>query len=131
MNNAKNYDGALISVVDDDQSVRNAAKSLLNSSGFRAEVFASPDEFLESPLKQDTHCLILDLRMPGMNGLEMQRRLITERCKIPIVFITAYEDKKTREEALRRGAIEFLSKPFKEDALLEAIQRSLKKEEWE
>jgi FixJ family two-component response regulator len=116
---------SLISIVDDDQSVREATTSLLKSNGFRTEVFSSAEEFLRSPLIRETKCLLLDLQMSGMSGLELQRRLVTEAIQIPIIFITAHADKKIRSEVLRAGAIELLSKPFSEDALLRAIRFAL------
>ncbi|MGA2248103.1 MAG: response regulator [Verrucomicrobiota bacterium] len=111
--------------MDDDQSIREATTSLLKSNGFRTEVFASAEEFLESPHLPETRCLILDVQMPKMNGLELQRRLRAENRRIPIIFITAHGDQKTRNEAMRAGAIDFLTKPFSEEALLVSIKSAL------
>ena len=116
---------ALISIVDDDESIREAIQSLLRSVGFRAKTFASAEQFLQSDQIETTACLILDVRMPGMSGLELQRRLIATQCRIPIVFVTAHGDEEARSRALREGAVEFLLKPFSEEALLNAIQVAL------
>ena len=117
----------LISIVDDDEGVRQALKSLIDSVGFRAEVFDSGEEFLTSPYLSQTDCLITDVRMPGMSGLELQERLSADGCSIPIVFISAHEDKEARARGLRAGAIDFLQKPFSEDSLLGAITICLDK----
>ena len=98
----------LISIVDDDESVRQALKSLIDSVGFRAEVFGSGEEFLKSPYVSQTDCLITDVRMPGMSGLELQERLGAAGCSIPIVFISAHEDKEARIRGLRAGAVDVL-----------------------
>jgi FixJ family two-component response regulator len=116
---------ALISIVDDDESIREAIQSLLRSVGFRAKTFASAEQFLQSDQIETTACLILDVRMPGMSGLELQRRLMATQWRIPIVFVTAHGDGETRSRALQAGAVEFLLKPFSEEALLNAIQAAL------
>ena len=116
----------LISVVDDDDSVRESLSGLIRSVGFGVMVFASAEEFLTSDRLPDTDCLILDVRMPGMNGLELQRRLATNHSAIPIIFITAHGDEETRVRALNGGAVEYLLKPFSEEALLSAIDAALK-----
>ena len=116
---------ALISIVDDDESIREAIQSLLRSVGFRAKTFASAEQFLQSDQIENTACLILDVRMPGMSGLELQRRLMATQCRIPIVFVTAHGDEEARTRALQEGAVEFLLKPFSEEALLNAIQAAL------
>ena len=116
----------LISVVDDDESVRESLSGLIRSVGFGVMVFASAEEFLNSNHLADTDCLILDVRMPGMNGLELQRRLATNHLVIPIIFITAHGDEETRVRALNGGAVEYLLKPFSEEALLNAIDAALK-----
>ena len=116
---------ALISIVDDDESIREAIQSLLRSVGFRAKTFASAEQFLQSDQIETTACLILDVRMPGMSGLELQRRLMATQCRIPIVFVTAHGDEEARSRALQEGAVEFLLKPFSEEALLNAIQAAL------
>ena len=118
-------DPALIAIVDDDESIREAIQSLLRSVGFRAKTFASAEQFLQSDQIETTACLILDVRMPGMSGLELQRRLMATQCRIPIVFVTAHGDEEARSRALQEGAVEFLLKPFSEEALLNAIQVAL------
>ena len=117
----------VISIVDDDDSVRTALKSLIDSVGFRAEVFCSGEEFLKSPYLSRTDCLIADVRMPGMSGLELQERLHAAGSHVPIVFISAHDDKEARARGLRGGAIAFLQKPFSEDSLLGAITAGLDK----
>ena len=116
---------ALISIVDDDESVREALKSLIDSVGFHAEVFASAEEFLHSQSLAKTDCLIADVRMPGIDGLELQDRLKTANSNIPIIFISAHDDGDARARGLRAGAVDFLQKPFSEDSLLRAISISL------
>jgi FixJ family two-component response regulator len=127
MNKKANLLVSLISIVDDDQSVREATTSLLKSNGFRAEVFASSEDFLASRYLDETKCLILDVQMPGMNGLELQRRLASENRCIPIIFISAHDNQEVRKQATRSGAIDFLPKPFSEEALLRAIRAALGK----
>ena len=117
----------LISIVDDDESVRQALKSLIGSVGFRTEVFGSGEEFLNSAYVLQTDCLIADVRMSGMTGLELQERLNAAGSDIPIVFISAHDDKEARTRGLRAGAIAFLQKPFSEDSLLGAISAGLDK----
>ena len=117
-----------ISIVDDDVSVREALKSLLESAGFKAEVFASADDFLNSSPLQDTGCLILDVWMPGMGGLELQSALSAAGNPVPIIFITAHDDKDMRSRALKAGAIDFLHKPFSEEALLNGIHSALERD---
>ena len=117
----------VISIVDDDDSVRTALKSLIDSVGFRAEVFCSGEEFLKSPYLSRTDCLIADVRMPGMSGLELQERLHAAGSHVPIVFISAHDDNDARARGLRGGAIAFLQKPFSEDSLLGAITAGLDK----
>ncbi len=125
MNKKANLLVSLISIVDDDQSVREATTSLLKSNGFRAEVFSSAEDFLASRYLDETKCLILDVQMPGMNGLELQRRLASENRSIPIIFISAHDNQEVRKQASRSGAIDFLPKPFSEEALLRAIRAAL------
>ena len=117
----------LISIVDDDEGIRQALKSLIDSVGFRAEVFDSGEKFLNSPYLTQTDCLIADVRMPGMSGLELQDRLSAAGRSIPIVFISAHDDTEARARGLRAGAIDFLQKPFSEDSLLGAISVCLDK----
>src|ERR1700757_36846 len=116
----------LIAIVDDDDLMRNAVEGLLKSVGLPARVFASAEEFLRSGEQRQTACLIADIRMPGMSGLELQAKLNAERCKIPTIFITAHGDAKMRMQALRAGAVEFLSKPFDDEVLLENVRVALK-----
>jgi len=113
-----------IAVVDDDASLREALRGLLRSAGFHAEVFASAEEFLRSGRVRGTACLILDVRMPGMSGVELQERLMASDLAVPIVFISAHGDEEVRALALERGAVDFLQKPFSDDALLTAIARA-------
>ena len=117
----------LISIVDDDEGIRQALKSLIDSVGLRAEVFDSGEKFLNSPNLSQTDCLITDVRMPGMSGLELQDRLSAAGRSIPIVFISAHDDNEARARGLRAGAIDFLQKPFSEDSLLGAISVCLDK----
>lgn len=114
-----------ISVVDDDESMRNALRGLLKSVGLQAELFASAEEFLRSGRLPGTACLILDIRMPGMSGVELQEQLIATDSAVPIIFMTAHGDEETRARALERGAIDFLQKPFSDEALLGAIARAI------
>ena len=115
----------LISIVDDDESVREALKSLIDSVGFRSQPFRSGEEFLSSPYVSQTACLITDVRMPGMSGLELQERLNAAHSSIPVVFISAHDDDDARARGLRAGAVAFLQKPFSEDLLLGAISECL------
>ena len=115
----------LVAVVDDDDLIRNALQGLLKAVGVTAAAFASAEEFLTSAQKQHIACLIADIRMPGMSGLELQAKLNAERCRIPIIFITAHGDEKMRMQALRAGAVEFLAKPFDDEALLESVRAAL------
>jgi len=115
----------LISVVDDDDSVREATASLLRSFGFSVKEFASAEQFLDSPFLGKTACLILDVRMPGMSGAELQRQLASERRRVPIIFITAHDDQAMQAKVMRGGAIDFLRKPFSEEALFRAVYSGL------
>jgi FixJ family two-component response regulator len=118
----------LISVVDDDDSVRESIRGLLRSVRFVVAVFASAEEFLSSGRVRDTDCLILDVRMPGMSGLELQRCLVASHPKMPVIFITAHGDEELRSRALSDGAVDYLLKPFSEKALLNAVQMALSPE---
>jgi FixJ family two-component response regulator len=116
----------LISVVDDDASVRESLESLIRSVGFAVKVFASAEEFLNSPRLLETNCLILDVRLPGMDGLELHRQLLAENHKIPVIFITAHaSDDHSRAQARRNGAVDYLIKPFSEESLLDAVDVAL------
>ena len=116
---------ALIAIVDDDQSFREALESLLKLIGFRTAVFASARNFLDSPQFPSVSCVILDVSMPGMDGLELQRHLVATH-PIPIIFITDLRDAKTREQAVRAGAISFLNKPVSEETLIDALNSALR-----
>jgi len=115
----------LVAIVDDDESMRSALQGMLKSVGLASEAFASAEEFLKSGQQKKTACLITDIRMPGMSGLELQAQLNAERCKIPTIFITAHGDTKMRMQALRAGAVEFLAKPFDDEVLLESVRAAL------
>jgi FixJ family two-component response regulator len=119
-------DVPLVSIVDDDLSVRRSTRRLLRSAGFRVEAFASAEEFLASGQIVETACLILDLRMPGMNGLQLQRRLAERSKPIPIIFFSAYSLPDEERQALQAGAVQFLQKPVKKDVLLSAIRNAIK-----
>ncbi len=114
-----------VAIVDDDDSIRSALQGLLKAVGLPAQAFASAEEFLKSGQQHQTACLIADIRMPGMSGLELQAKLNADRCRIPIIFITAHGDAKMRMQALRAGAVEFLAKPFNDEALLETVRAAL------
>src|ERR1700688_922664 len=109
----------LVAIVDDDDLMRNAFEGLLKAVGLPARAFASAEEFLQSGQQHQTACLIADIRMPGMSGLELQVKLNAERCRIPTIFITAHGDTKMRLQAMRAGAVEFLAKPFDDEVLLQ------------
>ena len=115
---------ALVAIVDDDQSFREALESLLKLIGFHTAIFASARDFLDSPQLPNVSCAILDVSMPGMDGLEVQRHLVATR-PIPIIFITDLRDVKTREQAVRAGAISFLNKPVSEETLIGALNSAL------
>ena len=117
---------SIISIVDDDESNREALRSLLRSVGFTAEAFASAEDFLQSNHLDHTACLILDVQMPGMTGLELQQRLAAAKSRIPIIFITAQEDEAARARAIQAGAVGFLQKPFRDEALLHSVQVALR-----
>jgi FixJ family two-component response regulator len=117
-------DQALVAIVDDDQSFREALDSLLTLIGFRTAIFASARDFLDSPQFPSVSCAILDVSMPGMDGLELQRHLVATH-PIPVIFITDLRDAKTREHAVQAGAISFLNKPFSEETLIDALNSAL------
>ena len=118
----------LISVVDDDASVLRTTTLLIESLGFRAAGFESAELFLKSDQLHETSCLIVDVRMPGMSGLQLQSRLAALGCKIPIIFVTAYDDTTSRRLALQSGAVAFLGKPFSDELLLHAIRSALREQ---
>ncbi len=115
----------LVTIIDDDESVRRALEGLMKAVGLPARAYASAEEFLESGQQYDTACLIADIRMPGMSGLDLQARLNSQKCRIPTIFITAHGDAEMRMQALRAGAVEFLAKPFSDDVLLEHVKAAL------
>ena len=115
----------MISIVDDDPSVREATKGLVRSLGYGAAAFASAEDFLQSDQVNDTACLITDVQMPGLSGVELQSRLIAQGNCTPIIFITAFPEQRIRTRALEAGAVGFLSKPFDEDRLIEYIHAAL------
>ena len=117
---------SLVSVIDDDESVRESLPDLLRQFGFAAEAFASAEAFLESQLIGRTRCLVLDVAMPGMSGLDLQQELARRRWEIPIVFITATGDQTIRPRVLALGAVACLSKPFSETALLYALNAAFR-----
>jgi FixJ family two-component response regulator len=115
----------LVAIVDDDDLMRSALQGLLRSAGLQSQAFASAEEFLKSGQQRQTACLIADIRMPGISGLELQAKLNAENCRIPTIFITAHGDEKMRMQALREGAVEFLAKPFDDEVLLENVRAAL------
>jgi|SRR5580704_18927440 FixJ family two-component response regulator len=115
----------LVAIVDDDDSMRNALQGLLKAVGLSSEAFASAEEFLKYAQKHRTACLITDICMPGISGLELQARLNAEHCSIPTIFITAHGDAHMRQRALRAGAVEFLAKPFDDEILLQTVRAAL------
>jgi len=114
-------------IVDDDELMRGAVQGLLREAGLPARAFASAEEFLDSGAQHLSSCLIADIRMPGMSGLDLQARLNAEHIRIPIIFMTAHSDARIRMQALRSGAVEFLAKPFDDDVLLETVRAALKR----
>src|SRR5215469_7077571 len=115
----------LVAIVDDDDSMRRALLGMLHVVGLPARAFSSAEEFLESGQQHQVACLIADIRMPGMAGLELQAKLNADRCRVPIIFLTAHGDEKMRMQALRAGAVEFMAKPFDDEALLESVRAAL------
>ena len=115
----------LVAIVDDDDLMRGALQGLLKAVGLPARAFASAEEFLMSGQQHETACLIADIRMPGISGLELQAKLNAEHCRIPTIFITAHGDEKMRMQALRAGAVEFMAKPFDDEVLLESVRAAL------
>lgn len=117
----------LVVIVDDDRSVQNALKDLMESAGLLARCFASAEEFLEWGHRDLTGCLVADVRMPGMSGLELQAKLNAEGSRIPIIFVTAHGDTKMQMQAMNAGALEFLFKPFDNEVLLEKVRPAVNK----
>ena len=115
----------MIAVVDDDEAFRAALQRLLKSAGLAVGSFASAEDFLNSGQLHETGCLIADIRMPGMSGLDLQAKLNAEHCPIPTIFITAHGDERMRLQAMRGGAVKFLAKPFDDRILLESVRVAL------
>ena len=115
----------IVSIVDDDDLMRAALQGLLKSAGLPTQAFASAEEFLGSGRQHDTACLITDIRMPGISGLELQARLNGAHCRIPTIFITAHGDAKMRMQAMSAGATVFLAKPFDDEVLLESVRGAI------
>jgi FixJ family two-component response regulator len=122
---AKERRAKMVAVVEDDDSYRNALQRLLTSAGFQVRSFASAEDFLDSGQQHETACLIADIRMPGMSGLDLQAKLNADHCPIPIIFITAHGDEQMRLQAMRGGAVKFLGKPFDCAILIESIRVAL------
>jgi FixJ family two-component response regulator len=118
-------DTPVISIIDDDPLVRDATNDLIRALGYRAETFASAEEFLRSERMNDTACLITDVQMPGLSGIELQTTLIARGSNTPIIFVTAFPEERIRRRALEAGAIGFLSKPFDEERLIEYLDTAL------
>ena len=114
-----------VAIVDDDESIRAALQGFMKEADLPAQSFASAEEFLASGDMSQVGCLVADIRMPGMSGLELQARLNAERHRIPTVFITAHGDASMRMQALRAGAVEFLAKPFDEEVLLDCVRAAM------
>jgi FixJ family two-component response regulator len=118
-------DRPAVSVVDDDESLRRSLRNLLRSVGFGVETFASAEEFLRSAQRENTRCLVLDLRLTGMSGLDLLQHLAVADSHMPVVILTAHGDEETRRRSLRAGALAFLDKPFRSAALLDAVRTAL------
>jgi FixJ family two-component response regulator len=117
----------IVFVVDDDVSIRESLEPLIRGAGWRPEIFESAQEFLSYPRVLVPNCLILDIALPGLNGLDLQKQVAGDRSDMPIIFITGYGDVPKTVQAMKAGAVEFLTKPFKEDALLSAIGQALER----
>jgi FixJ family two-component response regulator len=117
----------LIVIVDDDEPLREALGSILKAAGFPIDTFASAEEFLDSPQRRNTTCLLLDVRLPGMSGIELQRRLLDTNRSLPIIFVTAHGDASVRYLVMKAGATGFLNKPVRSDALLKEIHAAIEK----
>jgi FixJ family two-component response regulator len=119
----------MVAVVEDDESFRAALQRLLKSGGFSVRSFGSAEDFLNSGQQQNTGCLVADIRMPGMSGLDLQAKLNADHCPIPTIFITAHGDETMRLQAMRGGAVKFLAKPFDGAILLEGVRAALRGED--
>jgi len=117
----------LIAIVDDDESLQRALQDLIESDGLSTLCLGSAEQFLESEARHKAACLIVDIRMPGMSGLDLQAKLKAEGCRIPIIFITAHGDSEMRTLAMGEGAVEFLTKPFSDAVLLEVVHAALER----
>ena len=115
----------IVAIVDDDEPLREALGSVMKAAGFLAEAFPSAEDFLASPHRQNTSCLILDIRLPGMSGVELQKRLLDAKSSVPIVFLTAHGDTSLRDLVMKAGAAGYLNKPVRSDALLKEIQAAI------
>jgi FixJ family two-component response regulator len=120
-------ENAIVFVIDDDVSVRESLESLIRNAGWLPEIFESAQGFLSHPRVSVPHCLILDVRLPGLNGLELQKRVAVERPDMPIIFITGYGDVPMTVQAMKAGAVEFLTKPFSDTLLLDAIRHAIER----
>jgi FixJ family two-component response regulator len=123
---AMESNSTFVAIVDDDDLMRRALEGLLKEAGFATRAFASAEEFLTSGQHRQTACLIADIRMPGMSGLDLQARLNADQIRIPTIFITAHGDARMRMQAMRAGAAEFMAKPFDDEVLLESVRAALK-----
>ena len=121
------HNSRLVAIVDDDESVQRALQDLIESDGLSALCFGSAEQFLDSESRHQAVCLIADIRMPGMSGLELQAKLKAERHRLPVIFITAHGDAEMRTVAMGGGAVEFLTKPFNDAVLLEAVHAALER----
>jgi FixJ family two-component response regulator len=121
------HNSGLVAIVDDDESVQSALQDLIESDGLSTFCFGSAEQFLDSEARHKAACLIADIRMPGMSGLELQAKLKAERCRLPIIFITAHGDNEMRIHAMREGAVAFLTKPFNDAVLLEMVHAALER----
>ena len=121
------HNSRVVAIVDDDESVQLALRDLIESDGLPAICFGSAEQFLDSEVRNEVACLIADVRMPGLSGFELQAKLKAERCRIPVIFITAHGDAEMRIHAMRQGAVEFLSKPFDDAVLLEIVHTTLER----
>jgi FixJ family two-component response regulator len=115
----------LISIIDDDQSMRESTKGLVQSLGYQATSFSCAEEFLQSERVDDTSCLITDVKMPGLSGIDLQRSLVARGIRVPTIFITAFPEENTRRQAMTAGAVGYLGKPFSEESLLKCLDAAL------
>ena len=120
-------DAPVVFVVDDDDAVRESIELMIEDAGWQAETFASAREFLDRPRSTVPTCLVLDVALPDLNGLDLQRRVAVERPEMPVIFVTRYRDARTIVQAMKAGAVEYLTKPFREDVLLAAIEHALER----